>query len=351
MKILLASQEPGASRGLVPVAQAAMDAGHIVQVVSRQWGTALFRSSGCAIREIQDNMGDDVEKSLVEIEPDVVLTGLAGAPGQSLDLEMQRAAKKLRVPRTALLDASMYYRDRVAGPRGEPFYYLPDKIFVLNDFTRQEMLAEGFPPASIVVTGQPVYDYLALQRNNPRPSGSSVEVVFFSEGLAKESRRRPEHDVGYDEDVVVPLLIDILKDLASNRPIVLTIKRHPKEETRDRIYRPTPGLTVRDVLDTDSVELMLKADLVCGMSSSLLLEAWLAGKAVVSLQPGLTSWNRLVLCRAGIIDAALNRDQAIELIKRGLKGERPSIIPQAWCPMIGKAASAIVNELIRSVAA
>jgi hypothetical protein len=353
MKILVASQEPGASRGLVPVVKAARAMGHELLVSSRLWGAGVFQDAGEAVRVVSDDLTEATQTLLGEFTPNVVLTGLAGELGNSLDLAVQDVARNRGVPRTALLDASMYYLDRVAGPKREPFYYLPDKIFVLNDFTRCEMLAEGFPPARIVATGQPVYDYLAA----PRGANASVvdlqprHVVFFSEGLAKETLRRPEHDVGYDEEVVVPLLIEILTAFASDRPISLTIKRHPKEHVPDRTYAVSPGLSVTDIGNADPAVLMLGADLICGMSSSLLLEAWIAGKPVVSLQPGLCSWNRLVLCRANIITAALDADQAREAIRQGLNGIRSPVKPSEWCPGVGTAALAIINELVTAAKA
>lgn len=353
MKILFASQEPGASRGLVPVVKVARARGNEIFVASRLWGAGVFRDAGEAVREVSDDLAEGTRNLLEDLAPDVVLTGLAGTPGNSLDLALQEAARIKHLPRTALLDASMYYLDRIAGPRCEPFYYLPDKIFVLNEFTRREMLSEGFPPACVIATGQPVYDYLAVPTSADATAGNAqpVRVVFFSEGLAKEARRRPEHEVGYHEEVVIPMLIEILTAFARDRPIILTIKRHPKEERQDRTYVASPGLTITDIGDADSSALMLGADLVCGMSSSLLLEGWLAGKPVVSMQPGLCSWNRLVLCRAGIITAALDAKQAHEAIRQGLLGLRSLVKPSEWCPGVGTAALAIVNELVTVVTA
>jgi hypothetical protein len=350
MRLVVASQEPGASRGLVPVVREAAEQGHEVHVLSRYWASTVFaplRGPSIHCREITGDLAAETAAYLRDVGADAVLTGLAGRPGGSLDLQGQAEAKTQGIFRAGLLDASMYYLDRVAGPRGEPFYYLPDKIFVLNEFTRQEMIADGFPAQVVCATGQPAYDYLASPLPKSAP-GSGRHVVFFSEGLAAEGQRRPEHDVGYDETTVIPLLIACLAAFPGPEPLRLTVKRHPKEQVPARTYQPVPRLLVTDVSDTDPVALMLAADVVCGMSSSLLLEGWLAGKLVVSLQPGLSSWNRLVLGRAGLIPTAFDEVQAKTLMLHALQATAPAAKPLEWCPMIGQAARAIVNELSRS---
>jgi hypothetical protein len=351
LNIHIASQEPGASRGLLPVIRKATELGHAVHLLSRLWATTVFRDVDRLVSG-HDEIADpnrDVRSILSSVRPDVVLTGLAGAPRDSLDLATLAAAKVLALPRAGLLDASMYYSDRVAGPNGEPFHFLPDRIFVLNEFTRAEMIAEGFPPGAIRATGQPVYDYLA-DPMPPRSASAMARVAFFSEDLAAAARRRPEHGVGYTEDAAIAMLIDVLAEISRSTPLRLTIKRHPKEAVAERAFDAAPNFSVVDVSGGDPVSIMFDSDLVCGMSSSILLEAWLAGKPVVSIQPGLASWNRLVLCRAGILPAATDRHKAVELVGAGVKGALTNVTPLQWCPTLGRAAQRIVEELSLMIA-
>jgi len=300
--------------------------------------------SGTPLTEMDATLDEKLALSVMDFAPEVVLTGLAGGP-DSLDIKTLDTARRKGIPCGALLDASMYYSDRVAGPQGEPFFYLPDRIFVLNDFTKREMIDEGFPERILLASGQPVYDYLADVPTGPPLDGESWRIAFFSEDVAAAAQNRSDQITGYNEETVIETLIEALDDVRGDHPISLTIKRHPKEAFRNKTYVHSLGFDVRDLSEADLAPLLFESHVVCGMTSSLLLEAWLAGRQVVSLQPGLSSWNRLVLCRAGILRAATSRNEVRAHLQAALLGRTMDAEPRTWCPGIGGAASTIVTEL------
>ena len=64
--------------------------------------------------------------------------------------------KERGIPTLSIVDFWSNYTER--------FDTLPDKIAIIDEQMRQEMLAEGFPDDKLVITGQPAFDCLAEKR-------------------------------------------------------------------------------------------------------------------------------------------------------------------------------------------
>ena len=95
---------------------------------------------------------------------------LTATSANGIDLEklFLGAARRLGVPALAVLDFWSNYRQRFSDQR-DNLIYLPDRIAVMDEHARTEMIAEGFAPELLSVTGQPAFDALepAQQRFTP----------------------------------------------------------------------------------------------------------------------------------------------------------------------------------------
>ena len=216
----------------------------------------------------------------------------------------------------AVLDFWSNYAPRFRSAAGvlEP----PAVVCVMDESARSGMAAEGFEAARVVVTGQPAFDALAglrrafgeNERKSLRATLGVVEgerlVVFASQPLAEfyaQPELRARHP-GYDQGTALRLLIAALEELAPEirRNIVLLVRPHPREEPGSLAWaaRSTETLRVRVDGSGDSRTCLLAADLVCGMTSVILVEACHLGCPTLSLQPGLAGPDPLPTNSAGL---------------------------------------------------
>jgi len=244
----------------------------------------------------------------------LLLTGTSAAP---IDCEKKfiAAARASGIPSLAVLDFWSNYAERFSDARGR-LIYLPDRIAVMDTDARDAMIAAGIPPDRLVVTGQPAFDELAdlrrrftptqrrMIRINSRVPSNALLVLFVSQPLVRlfgtdaTNPRCP----GYDERSAFSAVVSALEEIAaqSERDVVLIVRQHPKERVGQ--WRQAQSEQIRiDVLHEHSPrQVMLAADLVVGMTSTLLVEACLLGCVTVSLQPNLRTPDKFPLSRWGV---------------------------------------------------
>jgi hypothetical protein len=222
--------------------------------------------------------------------------------GVNLEKPFFAAARQLGIPSLAVLDHWMNYRLRFANEKGE-LLYTPDRIAIMDEQARQEMIAEGLDADRLVVTGQPAFDELAAfrqaatleHRENIRQLLGVVPaermVLFASEPISTMCGTEPSQPLypGYTEQSVLGALVTALQRIARRRAegIVLVVRPHPLEKLESLPHSIDGPL--RLVLDGRGKgrDVVRAADLVTGMTTVLLVEACLLGCVVLSLQPGL----------------------------------------------------------------
>lgn len=245
--------------------------------------------------------------------------------GLDLEKPFRAAARRLGVPSVAVLDAWSNYVARFAGPDGR-LDHLPDRVAVMDAQARDEMIAAGFDPGRVTVTGQPAFDDLAARRAAFDPARRAAArgrlgvgpderlVLFASQPLAALCGSDPSHPDywGYTEQTVLALLTAALDRIVRRRRTTLTlvVRPHPREDAGT--LRGLTAGAARVVVDGgggDGPEVALTADLVTGITSVLLVHACLLGCVVLSLQPGLRRGDVLPTNRAGRSRAAYRPDE------------------------------------------
>jgi hypothetical protein len=167
-------------------------------------------------------------------------------------------------------------------------------------------------------------------------------VLFASQPLAEfyASDALVASSPGYDQYTVLRLLVAALEVLVDrNRcSMLLVIRPHPREAmSRLKAYeRDGNGLRVVVSVAEDARSAVLAADLVCGMTTMLLMESCYLGQVTVSLQPGLRGadplptnrmgWSRLVAQPEeieGVVETMLLDELARADIRRRLAAIQP----------------------------
>lgn len=276
-RALLVARDPGAANALAPVARTGP-----VSLVSCGDAGTVFAWEGAAHVTIEDTDQGRVDAIVREIRPEVLLTGT------SLRVERDRswwsAAERLGIPSMALLDHWTQYRERFSVDR--PFDRLPDRIAVMDERARREIVALGCPSERVVVTGHPGFDALlagglagrAAARARWRRGDGDRVVAFALEPLAKDYGER----AAFDERGVARLIWQAAHGLG----LSVVVRPHPRQDPQE-IEPLLRGATVPALVESELAPhaVMAGADAVIGMGSMFLLEAALSGLPVLSVQP------------------------------------------------------------------
>jgi len=232
--------------------------------------------------------------------PVLVLTGTSG-----LDIEQKRfvaAARHLNIPSLAVLDFWSYYVERFSSREGR-LNCLPDRIAVIDEYMKNDLIRLGVDQSKIVITGNPAHDDLYKWRSefttdkilrvrkhigiNP----DDLMVLFASQPLSDLFGTDVSNPMypGYTEKTVLSALVRSLEEIQKDEPrkIILVVRPHPRENLDTYPAMNNEKLQVSVLADGDSRDLVMAADIVVGMTTMLLVEACYLGKIVVSLQPGI----------------------------------------------------------------
>ncbi|MCB2211519.1 DegT/DnrJ/EryC1/StrS family aminotransferase [bacterium] len=339
VRIAMGTQSTDGASALAPVAEVLLErpdvelhiavAGSAIPIFRQRFRTDLREMMpGTNVYKPYD---EHVDAWLGELQPDIVLTALTGSHTW-LDYALQRAAKERGIKTTAVLDAWTDYSGRLQNEDGEPFQYLPAK-YGMPDFTTALEHAElGVPKANLQLVGHPLHT--DLKRFIPRwremrerirgwiEVGRDVDViVFISEPLTQAVESGAIPSPGYDEFDALNTVAVALAQIYRKRKCILAVTEYRHERTfGDRLHGgELGGVRVVDVTDSEpsTLDWILGADVVVGMSSPLLVHSACAGIHTLVVQPNLLrEHDRNPLTRRGLLPNLETTNDVIDELKR-----------------------------------
>lgn len=307
--VLFFSCEPGGAEVLIPVVRLLerLD-GFSPVVLSYGLGATRFSGKGVAALPVDPVQKGDI--SLFErYRPALVITSATSLPERDMSEKfLWHNARLAGVPTLAFLDQWQNYAPRFSGVSdSERLAYLPDYISCIDEVGEEEMVREGFPRERLVKLGHPYLSALKEEQATLDPCelrrrlnilpGKQV-ALFVSEAIREHYGRSR----GYDQYDAFRLFLSACEAAGDT---VALVKVHPKDAADGyreaaRRYGSLKPLLVGDALTP--AECLTVADRVYGMTSIMLIEAYVLGKMVVSLQPGLCIEDPLMLSRRGLIE-------------------------------------------------
>lgn len=273
-------------------------------------------------------------------KPDILITGTSTL-AQTIDRAFILAAKSLKIPTLGILDYWCNYKARFMAEADETLACLPDKISVMNKDAEQEMIQDGIPENHIVITGSSRFEALEKKEYDQSKDKETIAqqykietekpwVLFLSQAYAATfgGTDKTREEIGYTEQDSIECLIDAIK----KHDIELLARLHPREDKNNRrLFDSVPCTFVQEA---DINMLISACDVVIGMSTVALVDAYLMRKPVISIQPGqknedlcyLTRWNIIPKCETSkavstALYEALNQDTFIDFDKAGLSFE------------------------------
>ncbi|HVL68423.1 MAG TPA: hypothetical protein VM364_14265 [Vicinamibacterales bacterium] len=280
--------------------------------------TPRFEGLGLPVRQF-DSSGLDALRAAWAADPATILvTGTSHyEPFESVLWEIAREAG---VPSLALLDTWGNVAARFTRSR-------PDAVGALDASQVAELLDGGFELKQILLAGHPWLREMKAKRPAAAPAGrtNEVRVLFVSEAIASDVASGFNRPFGFDEFDAFALVHAAAGDAARGGCAVdLQIRLHPYEDPaafavrlREVSHEPGVRVAIADSSQPPHVQVE-QADLVCGMTSILLIEAMVLGRPVISVQPGLLRENTFEPAVRGwtdtLVDPGAARARCAELM-------------------------------------
>lgn len=326
--LLFYAEDPGAVNYLWPLFSCSS-----VYIPSR-FVVPSYLSDYCVDRGISADfqLAEDVVSSLL-INVSVLVIGTSENPecyGHLLLTE----AKQRSIPSIAAVDSVVNYEKRFRGLSDNPLFFIPDWLLVPDIFCERSFVKIGFPKNRIFSIGHPHYDVTRCKFNKyskrdpsiyrhkffPKAQSDRDIWLFLGEGVdqldPQESFKNGAytlHGFGNSEfrtEICLQELIYVSRFITPQPYIV--IRPHPKNNYGH--FSNCLALTDQYVEGGDPVELLFGADLIVGMSSMLLLEAYLLRRPHLSILPRYSENNWLVTLKSGLTKTVYTRAELFDTV-------------------------------------
>ncbi len=360
-RILIFSRDPGGANTVMPLIQPLKNNGFEVLLWGKDTALDKYQQAGFTGRDINEldhiDSVEAFESFLKGLGVDFILTGTS-AEDKTENL-IWLSAKKLEIPSAAILDQWVNYDIRFSPYKvSERTKYIadpdltwcPDTIFVMDDEAHQEMLAVGFNKNQIAVSGQPYFEWIqkrwkenadqretqaqALKKSQTINKSSKV-ISFISEPLTElHKTSNGAIDFGYTEKSTFAHFITSLKNYASQNSSdhhTVIIKLHPREnpDNYNDVLENFTHPNIRIIIDQQIApwDLIAMSSAIIGMSSMLLLETYLVGKPLLSIQIDRVGNDPFILSRRGYVKVAENTQQLEEELSNCLNTDDTEQLP------------------------
>jgi len=254
---------------------------------------------GPAVKIFKHKLGDIsmVELEFIqELRPDIdqVLTGTSWMP--NLERKAVKLAKLNKIFCTSVLDHWTNYTKRFLPNNlwesipANWLEYLPDLVWVCDDYAYNIALKEGFPKEKLKIITNPYFMEIkqSLEQKTNRIIKNKLHMLYISEPIADDllATYGDSNFWGYNEfDLINSLLESLCKFNKKKQQIEVRLRLHPNEKNikYDRLVGGNKNLHISH--ESDLIDDILWSDVVVGGESMALVIALLAKKQVFSCIP------------------------------------------------------------------
>ncbi|MEM7071582.1 MAG: hypothetical protein AAF403_07465, partial [Pseudomonadota bacterium] len=241
----------------------------------------------------------EAENIIKNYKPEIIILGTS-ENRDSFAFHLIKIARQHNIKTIGVIDSPANAPLRFKGYTNDIFAYAPDSLWVIDDLSYQEYLDLSFPSKNIKKVGHPFYWQISHQHNRLNDCQktqlktqiykTSDKVVLFlgeisaglNDSLFQYSEQYSLHGFGNSLMRTEIVLEEVILQLQNYSDIKLFIKPHPKDKSEyyQKYAKYINGFVGHNV---DSIQSCKGADLIIGMSTSLLMEAYFAGCGVLSV--------------------------------------------------------------------
>jgi len=368
-KILLFSCDPGGSNTIIPLVQPLIQCGYEVKLYGKDSALLKYQQNGLIgidISSICKTINPiSIKKLLKQEKPNLIITGTSS--NDFTEKFMWRVGKKVSIPSFAILDQWTNYGIRFSSyPVSQIDMYernpnrdcLPTKICVMDNYAKNKLLNLDFNKKDIIVTGHPFFsltrnkrsemtnDQIQAFRKERDVRDTDFLITYVSEPLTETYSSC--NKIGYTELTIFEEIIKALLKISlyTRRKIVLIIKIHPREymdKYKTYIRKINTGnIDIRIDKNSHPWELVLSSQLVCGMSSILLIESVILRVPILSIQIGLRGKNSFILSEQKLTRTILSQHSLMKVFKSAIID---TVFPKSRFPFIDDSVSRIISQI------
>jgi hypothetical protein len=275
--------------------------------------------------------------------PKLILIGTSENK-KSLGLELISQANVNDIVTVGYIDMLVNADVRFKGESDNAMKYAPDWLFVPDDVTKVKYIEIGFDENKIKICGHPHYDrvknYLEdwnageIMDNNAHLDdieGDKKIIVFISESRDELNPSASIYNDNYSlrgrgnsdfrTHIVLEELLDAIKHI-SPKPYLI-VRLHPK----NKIEEFSDYINEVDEFNQDGnpLALLMKSDLVVGMTSMLLMESAILGAPSLCLLPIADEANWLPNTANGYTDVITDKKKIMMKIEAVFKNKKHQI--------------------------
>lgn len=337
---LIHVEDPGAANFVGGLPMALETLGLTARVIAEGKAAEHLRHLGVAFETpVPSATAKDV---IDDADPRGVVVGTSENPG-GRGLSLMDHGRRRGLVTVGIVDGPANPRWRFRGGSDDPLAHAPDHIFVPDAGIADAYVELGMARDRVKVCGHPGFDTVRRQRKllisegrknvrrrlwpELRPERPlAMFVSELSDGFQPEQYRRSSDYTlsgwgGSDArtDIAIEEFLDAIA--ASGVAPHLVLRLHPKEtDGAEPMHASRFDLVSRA---EPSLEAVFAADMVCGMTSVLLLEAALLGRPVVSIVPRAVEKAWLPADASAYLACVATREEVRESVADALRGRGP----------------------------
>jgi len=341
-KIFLFARDPGGANVIIPLIKALKKNKYELLVYGKDVALEKFKKEKISAKNIEleckEINPDHIENLLINLKPKIVITGTSA--DDYTEKFLWSVSKKLGIGTFAILDQWMNYGIRFSEYSvsdiekyeiAKIHKYIPDKIFVMDEYSKNKIIEEGISKEKIIVVGHPHFEYIQKKskeiqldkidkyKEKINLQRDEILIVYASEPLLKTYGKLADGSDywGYNEKTNFEELCRVLQNKIdkTNIKFRVIVKLHPKEDDNsyDELLKYYNGQQLNIIIEKkeDPLIVIKSADIVIGMSSMFLLESVSLNKEVMSLQINLKQDNPFILDKIGILKSITKREELI----------------------------------------
>ena len=316
--VLMFVEDPGAANFVVQLPDALHDRGFNVLLYGRGLAKQYFSNIGVPFTEVDE--GVDAPFIINTANPKLLIVGTSENL-DTLGLSLIRFGRASGIETIGVIDAFPNANRRFCGHSDNPLQYAPDWIIVPDKWTKDAYISLKYPADQIFISGHPYYDYVRKtgeqfarvgreelkKRLFPFLVSSKKIIVFAAEGPV---RRKPRNDQYFSEcslpisskrlgrtEIVMEAFLSAVHEIEGPKPFFI-LRLHAKDKPAD--YKEY--LDKFDMVSEGNpyLEIIYVADLVIGITSTILIEAVLLDTPTLSIIPRPCEVDFLPTIRQGI---------------------------------------------------
>ncbi len=361
--ILLYADDPGAANYIAPLPAAFAEAGLRTRVVFDDALEKFATERGFAFEPRSARPPAELLAGV-----DLAVVGTSENP-DCVGNALIDAARAARVPTLGAVDLPVNGHLRFRGRSGDPLRHAPDALAVPDGPTAKRFAELGFDPTAVFVCGHPHYDAVrrrrrdfsdtvpALSRRTVFPGAPDSQPVwlFLAEGIDRldpsQSMRRSTYtlagrgDSDFRTCIVAQELVDAARALDLEPWLILRL--HPKSDPAD--LAPVADFFDSVSADGDPLPLVWAADLTVGLTTMLLMEAYLLGRPHLCVVPDLAERAWLPTAEAGLTPACWTRDGLRATLAKPLHAPAADLLPADCSSRVVAAAQSAIYKAGKSL--